>query len=62
MCERCAPARSAFTRARAVSKHASEADIRKAYKRLSRKYHPDKNKEADAEKRFVEIAHGESAP
>ncbi|THH14210.1 hypothetical protein EW146_g6089 [Bondarzewia mesenterica] len=40
-----------------VHKSASEQDIRKAYKRLSRKYHPDKNKEADAEERFVEIAH-----
>ena len=43
----------------AVHKSASEQDIRKAYKRLSRKYHPDKNKEPDAEDRFVEVAHGE---
>ncbi|KAF9237672.1 hypothetical protein BU15DRAFT_75870 [Melanogaster broomeanus] len=40
-----------------VSKHASEQDIRKAYKRLSRKYHPDKNKDPGAEDKFVEIAH-----
>jgi len=40
-----------------VSRSASDTDIRKAYKRLSRKYHPDKNKEPDAEKKFVEIAH-----
>ncbi|KAF8968109.1 hypothetical protein BDZ97DRAFT_452496 [Flammula alnicola] len=39
-----------------VHKSASERDIRSAYKRLSKKYHPDKNKEADAEDRFVEIA------
>lgn len=40
-----------------LSKSASEQDIRKAYKRLSRKYHPDKNKDAGAEEKFVEIAH-----
>ncbi|KAH7106592.1 DnaJ-domain-containing protein [Auriculariales sp. MPI-PUGE-AT-0066] len=40
-----------------VSRGASEIDIRKAYKRLSRQYHPDKNKEADAEKKFIEVAH-----
>ncbi|RDX57284.1 DnaJ-domain-containing protein [Lentinus brumalis] len=40
-----------------LSKSASEQDIRKAYKRLSRKYHPDKNKEPGAEEKFVEIAH-----
>ncbi|KAG6373457.1 hypothetical protein JVT61DRAFT_6610 [Boletus reticuloceps] len=41
-----------------LSKHASEQDIKKAYKRLSRKYHPDKNKDPGAEDKFVEIAHG----
>ncbi|KAI0661750.1 DnaJ-domain-containing protein [Cubamyces menziesii] len=40
-----------------LSKSASEQDIRKAYKRLSRKYHPDKNKDPGAEEKFVEIAH-----
>ncbi|KAF8553935.1 DnaJ-domain-containing protein [Imleria badia] len=40
-----------------LSKHASEQDIRKAYKRLSRKYHPDKNKDPNAEEKFVEISH-----
>ncbi|KAJ8592194.1 DnaJ-domain-containing protein [Rhizopogon salebrosus TDB-379] len=40
-----------------LSKHASEQDIRKAYKRLSRKYHPDKNTNPGTEEKFVEIAH-----
>ncbi|KZT00814.1 DnaJ-domain-containing protein [Laetiporus sulphureus 93-53] len=40
-----------------LSSSASEQDIRKAYKRLSRKYHPDKNKDPGSEEKFVEIAH-----
>ncbi|KAI0767904.1 DnaJ-domain-containing protein [Irpex lacteus] len=40
-----------------LDRSASEKDIRAAYKRLSRKYHPDKNKEEGAEEKFVEIAH-----
>ena len=43
-----------------MDRSASEHDIKKAYKRLSRRYHPDKNHEPDAEGKFVEVAHGES--
>ena len=43
-----------------VHKSASDRDIRAAYKRLSKKFHPDKNKDPDAEGKFVEIARGES--
>ena len=43
----------------AVHKSASDRDIRAAYKRLSKKFHPDKNKDPDAEGKFVEIARGE---
>ncbi|KAF9003927.1 DnaJ-domain-containing protein [Cyathus striatus] len=39
-----------------VHKSASERDIRQAYKRLSKKFHPDKNKDPDAEDKFVKIA------
>jgi len=35
-----------------VPKTASQADIKKAYRRLARELHPDTNKEPDAEKRF----------
>jgi curved DNA-binding protein len=38
-----------------VERDASEADIKKAYRRLARKYHPDVSKEADAEKKFKEL-------
>ena len=38
-----------------VSRTATEAEIKKAYRRLARKYHPDVSKEKDAERRFKEI-------
>lgn len=38
-----------------VEKTASKDDIRKAYKKLAKKYHPDISKEPDAEAKFKEI-------
>lgn len=38
-----------------VERNASAEDIQRAYRGLARKYHPDINKEAGAEKRFKEI-------
>lgn len=38
-----------------VSKDASDQEIKKAYRKLSKKYHPDLNKEAGAEEKFKQI-------
>ena len=38
-----------------IDKNASEAEIKKAYRRLARKYHPDVNKDEGAEDKFKEI-------
>lgn len=38
-----------------VSRHHNVLDIRRSYKSLSRKYHPDKNPEPDAELAFNNI-------
>src|SRR4051794_41306209 len=39
-----------------VDKKASQEDIKKAYRKLARKYHPDTNKETGAEERFKAIS------
>ena len=39
-----------------VTKAASQDEIKRAYRKLARKYHPDVSKESDAEARFKEVA------
>jgi curved DNA-binding protein len=38
-----------------VPREAKAEDIKRAYRRLARKFHPDVSKEADAEERFKEL-------
>ena len=38
-----------------VERDASQDEIKRAYRKLARKYHPDVSKEADAEQRFKEV-------
>ena len=38
-----------------LARDASQDDIKRAYRRLARKYHPDVSKEADAERQFKEL-------
>ena len=41
-----------------VDRNASDRKIKKAFRKLAIKYHPDKNKSPDAEAKFREIAEG----
>ena len=38
-----------------VDKNASEAEIKSAFRKLAKKYHPDVSKEPDAQEKFKEI-------
>ena len=38
-----------------IDKNATKEEIKKAYKKLAKKYHPDLNKDKDAEQKFKEI-------
>src|SRR3954470_11083779 len=49
-------ARSDYYKVLGVDKKASQDDIKKSYRKLARKYHPDTNKESGAEERFKQIS------
>ncbi|MCB1685403.1 MAG: DnaJ domain-containing protein, partial [Pseudomonadales bacterium] len=38
-----------------VARDATQDEIKRAYRKLARKYHPDVSKETDAEMRFKEL-------
>lgn len=38
-----------------VARDASQDELKRVYRRLARKFHPDVSKEADAEARFKEV-------
>ena len=38
-----------------IPKESSETDIKKAYRRLARKWHPDRNKKKNAKEKFQQI-------
>jgi len=44
-----------------VSRSASEKQIKTAFRHLSRKYHPDRNKSAGASEKYQEITEGMSS-
>lgn len=55
MCNICGVEYKDYYKIMGVGRDASADDIKRAYRRLARKYHPDVSKEKDAEERFKEI-------
>ena len=45
-----------------VDRSASEADIKKAFRKLAHKYHPDVSKEKDAEAKFKDVNEAKPCP
>ncbi|XP_028829341.1 dnaJ homolog subfamily B member 5 [Denticeps clupeoides] len=55
-CTPAAPAVKDYYAVLGVTSESNEEEIRRAYRRLALRYHPDKNHEEDAEEKFKEIA------
>lgn len=45
-----------------VKRNAKDRELKKAYHKLSLKYHPDKNKEEGAHDKFIKISNGKPTP
>ena len=45
-----------------IPRTASEEDVKQAYRKLARKYHPDVSKEKDAEQRFKDLNEAHDVP
>jgi curved DNA-binding protein len=55
MCNICAVEYKDYYKIMGVARDASPEEIKRAYRRLARKYHPDVSKEKDAEAKFKEL-------
>ncbi len=58
LCAPCYLCEEDYYKVLGVSRDASEKEIKKAFRKLAVKYHPDKNSDPDARLKFEKIANG----